>query len=244
MSHKHCDKPNDTEQMDFENIIGWEEILNENFPDIPDNNDDEEQFFDAHESNESNDENENNEPEIQEEPEPEPDPQKPPQRATRHSTRRNFGKQPDRLIDFVVYEAHEKPICTEPHSYKDALNFSEWKQAMEEELDSLKENDTYEQVDLPPGRKANGCKWVFKAKLDGSGNVVRHKAQLVAQGFSQKFGIDYDEVFAPVARSTTFRLLLSVAGKQNYSVKQYDIKTAFLNGKLEEDIYMKQTPGY
>lgn len=115
---------------------------------------------------------------------------------------------------------------------------------MKEELNSIEENNTWILCDLPHGRKAIGSKWVFKNKLNENGNVERRKARLVAQGFSQKFGVDYDEVFAPVARNTTLRLLLSVAGTRNYTVNHYDIKTAFLNGKLEEEIYMKQPPGF
>lgn len=85
---------------------------------------------------------------------------------------------------------------------------------------------------------------MYKLKRDENGNISRYKARLVAQGFSQKFGEDYDEVFAPVARSATFRILMSIAGVNNYYVKQFDVKTAFLNGHIEEEIYMKQPPGF
>ena len=117
---------------------------------------------------------------------------------------------------------------------------------MEEELNSIKENDTWELVDLPEGRQAIGSKWVYKIKYDQHGNEARFKARLVAQGYDQKFGTDYDEVFAPVVRPTTFRTLLSVSAHRDYKVQQYDIKTAFLNGKLDKDtcIYMKQPPGF
>ena len=120
----------------------------------------------------------------------------------------------------------------------------EWMDAMKDELKSIEDNETWELVDLPNNRKAIGSKWVYKTKLDENGNVSRFKARLVAQGFTQKFGIDYDEVFAPVAKSTTFRMMLSVSGTKGYIVKQYDIKTAFLNGKLDEEIYMKQPQGF
>lgn len=96
----------------------------------------------------------------------------------------------------------------------------------------------------PKNQKSVGSKWVFKRKLDDKGQVMRYKARLVAQGFTQKYGINYDEVFAPVARSTTMRLLLSIAGMKNYFVNQYDIKTAFLNGELEEEIYLRQPIGF
>jgi hypothetical protein len=99
-------------------------------------------------------------------------------------------------------------------------------------------------VDLPKGRKAVGSKWVFKKKKNQEGRILEYKARLVAQGFSQKYGTDYDEVFAPVTRSSTFRMLLSVSAKRNYIVKQFDIKSAFLNGELKEEIYLKQPPGF
>lgn len=133
----------------------------------------------------------------------------------------------------------------DPKSYKDATNRTdshEWIKAMTEELDSLKETESYELTDLPPNKTAIGCKWVFKRKIEKGS--TRYKARLVAQGFSQKYGEDYDEVFAPVARSPTIRLLLSMAGKRNLIIKQFDVKTAFLNGDLEEEIYMRQPTGF
>lgn len=135
----------------------------------------------------------------------------------------------------------------EPRSFNEAMNSKQrehWKIAMNEELESIKNNGTWTLTDLPSNRKSIGSKWVFKVKLGENGNVVRYKARLVAQGFTQKFGVDYDEVFAPVARSTSLRILLSIAGKRNYIAKHFDVKTAFLNGNLDEEIYMRQPPGY
>lgn len=103
----------------------------------------------------------------------------------------------------------------------------------------MKKNQTWELCELPKDKKAIRCKWVFKVKND-----LKFKARLVACGYSQKFGEDYDEVFAPVARQTTFRVLLSVASKEKWLVDHLDVKTAFLNGKLTEEIYMQQPPGY
>lgn len=165
----------------------------------------------------------------------------------RRSTRSNFGVKPRHLNDYQLNMVQERNDLFEPKNYEEAMtckNSQKWLEAMLEELRSIEDNDTWKKLQLPPGRKAIGCKWVYKLKTDGQGNVVRHKARLVAKGFSQKFGIDYDEVFAPVARSQTFRLLLSVAGMRGYKVKQFDIKTAFLNGTLEEEIYMQQPPGF
>lgn len=162
----------------------------------------------------------------------------------RRTTRINAGSMPEKFNDYVLSASENK---FEPTSFKDAMKRSdknEWQKAMNDELNSIAENKTWNLVDLPAGRTAIGAKWVFKKKFDNSGNVTRYKARLVAQGFNQKFGTDYDEVFAPVARSTTFRMLLSVAAKKKYIVKHYDIKTAFLYGKLEEEIFMKQPPGF
>lgn len=137
-------------------------------------------------------------------------------------------------------------VC-EPRNFREAMSSpqkEEWFKAMKEELLSIEANNTWKPVDLPSGRKTVGSKWVYKIKLDDKGNIARYKARLVAQGFTQKYGVDYDEVFAPVARSTTLRTLLSYSGKQKFCVKQYDIKTAFLNGTLQEEIFMRQPQGF
>ena len=125
----------------------------------------------------------------------------------------------------------------DPRTPKEALAGADavlWKTAMNEEYLALMKNDTWELVDLPPGRNAIGCKWLFKTKQDETGKVIRHKARLVAQGFTQKFGVDFDEVFAPVAKQVTFRTLLTVASRQRMIVKHVDVKTAYLNGELED----------
>lgn len=165
----------------------------------------------------------------------------------RKSTRTNFGQIPKRFGDYVVYAAVDKTKHYEPVTYEQAISCidkEKWLEAMREELDSIEKNETWILTDLPAGRQAIGCKWVFKLKHDELGRVSKFKARLVAQGFSQKYGVDFDEVFAPVASSTTFRMLLSVAGARGYFVRHFDVKTAFLNGVLDEDIYMKQPPGY
>lgn len=114
---------------------------------------------------------------------------------------------------------------------------------MQEELNSIEKNNTWSLVDLPAGRQAIGSKWVFKIKRDQNNNPVKYKSRLVAQGYTQRAGVDYSEVFAPVARSQTFRTLLSVASARNMIIKQFDVASAFLNGTLEEEIYMRPAPG-
>lgn len=113
-----------------------------------------------------------------------------------------------------------------------------WMGAVDEELNSLKENETWELVTLPNGRIPIKCKWVFTVKEDGDGNVNRYKARLVIKGCSQKRGIDYHETYAPVARLSTVRVLLSLINKFKMFVSQLDVKNAFLNGVLREEIYM------
>lgn len=170
----------------------------------------------------------------------------------RRSRRANIGVRPAHFDDFEMESDGDDDAhlvidsLHEPKSFSEAIDSphaKEWIEAMHEELKSIKENETWEICKLPQGRKAIGSKWVFKTKLDENGNLVGRKARLVAQGYSQKYGVDYDEVFAPVARSASMKILLSVAGTRKYVVKQYDIKTAFLNGSLEEEIFMKPPPG-
>jgi hypothetical protein len=135
---------------------------------------------------------------------------------------------------------------SEPRTYKQALKCSdskEWLLAMQKELDSIRQHETWTLVDLPKGRTAIGSKWVFKIKTDTEGKVL-YKARLVAQGFTQERGEDYELVFAPVARPTSFRILLTLAGCLNMKVRQFDVKTAFLNGVLDEEIYMKPPQGF
>jgi len=167
-----------------------------------------------------------------------------PQAEVRISSRSNKGKPPERLIETVNKAAHE---ATEPKSFTDALastDSKKWIEAMNAEMESLQSNETWNLTTLPEGKTAIGCKWVYKTKTDELGNVVRYKARLVAQGFTQKYGDDYDEVFAPVARSATLRTMLAIAGSQKMIVKHYDIQAAYLNGDLSHEVYMRQPKGY
>lgn len=160
------------------------------------------------------------------------------QRSTR-------GVLPARLRDYVVDIA--KVVDQEPTSYEEAVLGPEqdlWKVAMREEYDSLMKNNTWSLVELPNGRKPIGCKWVFKRKEDVAGKVSKFKARLVAQGFSQQLGVDYDTVFAPVATQTTFRILLTVAGCKRMTVRHLDVKSAYLHGQLQEELYMQQPKGF
>lgn len=135
----------------------------------------------------------------------------------------------------------------EPKSYEEALSgpHSElWQKAISDEYDSLLQNGTWKDVDMPHGKKLLKCKWVFKIKLDQNGNVSKHKARLVAKGYCQQKGIDYNETFSPVIRYESLRLLISLAAKMNLQVEQMDAITAFLQGDLDEDIYIEAPKGY
>jgi hypothetical protein len=132
----------------------------------------------------------------------------------------------------------------EPHSYREASVDPLWQKAMSDELDALSKTHTWDLVDLPPGKFAVGCKWVYKIKTRADGSVERYKARLVAKGFAQEYGIDYEETFAPVARLTSVRSLLAVAAVRHWQLFQMDVKNAFLNSDLTEEVYMHPPPGY
>lgn len=106
---------------------------------------------------------------------------------------------------------------------------------MLDEMKSVETNQTWELVDPPAGCRPIGLKWVYKVKRDEHGNIVRHKARLVTKGYVQRSGIDFEEVFAPVARMDSVRLLLAMAASEGWEVHHMDVKTAFLNGELTEE---------
>ncbi|GJW98145.1 putative ribonuclease H-like domain-containing protein [Tanacetum coccineum] len=132
----------------------------------------------------------------------------------------------------------------EPKNISQALQDESWVEAMQEELLQFKLQKVWILVDLPSGKKAIGTKWVFKNKRDERSTVVKNKARLVAQGFRQEEGIDYDEVFAPVARIEAIRLFLAFASYMGFTVYQMDVKSAFLYGTIEEEVYVHQPPGF
>ncbi len=125
----------------------------------------------------------------------------------------------------------------EPQTVEEALNGKDakkWEITMQEEYDSLVVNNTWSLVPFPKARKPISCKWVFKIKHGVDGEVERYKARLVARGFTQTFGVDYNETFAPVAKFVSIRCILALATIEDMEIHQMDVKTAFLNGELEE----------
>ena len=164
------------------------------------------------------------------------------ERTSRRSTRE---RHPPDYYGIKVNIANNLP--KEPLTVKEAVaspDKGEWKTAMEKEMKSLKENDVWELVELPEGRKGVGSKWVYKLKTCADGSIEHYKARLVAQGFSQKFRTDYDETFCPVVRLESFRTLVALAVQHGLKPHQVDVTTAFLNGELEEEVYMRQPPGF
>ena len=132
----------------------------------------------------------------------------------------------------------------EPSSIDDAIVDEHWTLAMQEELNQFKRNDVWELVPRPSNHTIVGTKWVFRNKLDENGIIVRNKARLVAKGYNQEEGIDYDETYAPVARLEAIRMLLAFASSYDFKLFQMDVKSAFLNGFIQEEVYVEQPPGF
>ena len=167
-----------------------------------------------------------------------------PETFLRRSTR--VKRRPRRYDDHVTSVAlianDDEPLC-----YKEAVegsNSDKWKAAMKEEMMALGKNGTWDLVELPKGRKTVGCKWVFKLKRGVNDTEDRYKARLVAKGFSQKAGIDFHEIFSPVVKIVSIRIVLALVALFDLELQQLDVKTAFLHGDLDEEIYMEQPEGF
>ncbi|KAE8656959.1 hypothetical protein F3Y22_tig00116997pilonHSYRG00690 [Hibiscus syriacus] len=132
----------------------------------------------------------------------------------------------------------------EPANIVEALMSPLWKEAAQAEYEALVRNGTWTLVPLPRDRKAVNCKWIFRIKRNADGSVSRYKSRLVAKGFLQKPGIDFDEVFSPVVKPATIRVIISLALSRGWKLRQIDVNNAFLNGLLTEEVYMTQPPGY
>ena len=152
-------------------------------------------------------------------------------------------REPDRYGEWVMIASDD----TSPNSYADAMKGDKknlWKDAMKKEMESLHSNEVWELVPPPENRKVIGSKWVFKVKVKADGTIERYKARLVAQGFSQRRGLDYDETFCPVVRGESVRSVVALAASKKLLLHQMDVTTAFLNGTLEEEVYMVQPEGF
>lgn len=142
------------------------------------------------------------------------------------------------LVEALLAETEE------PTNYKEAAVHQDWIDAMDKEMQSILKNETWELVKLSTGKKPIGLKWVYKLKRNSDGEVVKHKARLVGKGYVQKQDIDFEEVFAPVARLDTVRLLMAYAANNGWKIHRLDVKSAFLHGDFEEEVYVSQPEGY
>ena len=142
---------------------------------------------------------------------------------------------------------HSDEFCDERNTFDQAMKSTaraEWKEVMNKEIVSHKKNETWTLEELPKGRKAIDSRWVYKTKYKADGSIERYKARLVVKGYSQQEGIDYEETFSPVARYATIRCIVAIANQLDLELHQMDVATAFLNGSLKEEIFMRQPEGY
>ncbi|GJY15063.1 retrotransposon protein, putative, ty1-copia subclass [Tanacetum coccineum] len=163
----------------------------------------------------------------------------------RRSTRTR--RPTDRMCLYIDAEEHELGDLGEPANYKAALldpESDKWLNAMNVEMQSMKDNEVWDLVELPPNGKTVGSKWLFKKKTDMDGAVHTYKARLVAKGYTQTLGIDYEGAFSPVADIRAIRILIAIAAFYDYEIWKMDVKTAFLNGYLSEEVYMEQPEGF
>ena len=149
---------------------------------------------------------------------------------------------PSYLRDFHCFSAFAS--LQEPQTFHEASSNPLWQQAMKEELDALHKTGTWDLVDLLSRKSTIGCKWVYKIKTQSDGTVDLYKARLVARGFIQEYEIDYEETFAHMARLSYVRTLIVVSRARKWPLFQMDVKNAFLNSELSEEVYIKLPPGY
>jgi hypothetical protein len=127
----------------------------------------------------------------------------------------------------------------EPTCFEHVVGNPKWDNAMDEKMVALDANVTWELVALPKDKKAIGCKWVYKVKHNADGSVNRYKTRLVAKGYAQTYGIDYEETYSQVAKMTTVRAIIAIAATKGWSLHQMDVKNDFLHGDLWEEVYME-----
>ena len=140
----------------------------------------------------------------------------------------------------MIFSSQLVQLDDEPLTYIDAINSpmkDKWINAINSELNSLKENNTWSEIRLPPEKHKIQTRWLFKIKKDINNNPVRYKARLVAKGYEQEQGIDYNETFAPVVKIQSLRLLITIAVNEGLEIHHIDISTAFLYGELTEEVY-------
>ena len=179
-----------------------------------------------------------------------PVPNPPPPPPIRRSQREKRSRLQTLAADFQVYEVevdYDAGEIEDPKTFQQAISGDhshEWEKAMISEMKSMHVNDVWELVEPSKSQKAIGCKWLYKTKLNADGSIERYKARLVAKGFTQKEGVDYAETFSPVSTKDAFRAIMAMVAHYDMELHQMDVKTAFLNGELSEEIFMKQPEGF
>ena len=161
-----------------------------------------------------------------------------------HATPKGTFKESKRPQRFSGLFALVEPVFLEPSSFEEETKHQVWKDAMLEEYKSILMNDVWEVVPRPQGKSVATSKWIYKVKYSVYGSVEKCKARFVSRGFSQKEGIDYDKTFAPVARYNSIRVIISLTLVLGWKLHQMDVKIAFLNGKIEEEVYIEQPEGF
>jgi hypothetical protein len=159
-----------------------------------------------------------------------------PKQAVRES------KPPERFCSYIAMVSSIRE--SEPSTFEEATSRQVWRDAMMEEYNSIMKNDVWEVVPRPEGKSVVTSKWLYKLKHATAGSIEKYKARFVARGFSQVEGVDYDDTFAPVARYTSIKAVISIAAEMGWKIHQMDVKTAFLNGLIEEEVYIKQPLGF
>ena len=150
-------------------------------------------------------------------------------------------KKPKRYQGYLA--AISTIVQSEPGTFEEVVKHQVWKDVMHEEYESIMKNDVWDVVPRPKDKSVVTSKWLYKIKHGADGSVENYKAKFVARGFSQKEGIEYDDIFAPVARYTTIRSIITLAATQGWSLHQMDVKTTFLRGSIKEEVYVEQPLG-
>ena len=164
----------------------------------------------------------------------------------RFTRERRSAIPPDYLV-YIGEQDYDIGSVTDPITYEEAVSCPQselWLDAMRDEIQSMRYNGVWELIELPEGHRPIGCKWVYKTKRDSKGKVEKFKSRLVAKGFTQREGVDYEATFSPVSSKDSFRVIMALVAHFDMELHQMDVKTAFLNGDLNEEVYMMQPEGF
>ena len=164
-----------------------------------------------------------------------------------HSTKVRKSEIPNDYIVYLQELDYNIGAENDPKTFSQAMSSKEsnsWYNVIYEGMNSMISNRVWHLIELPNGVKLVGCKWVFKTKKDSLGNIERHKARFVAKGFTEREGIDYTETFSPVSKKNSLQIIMALVAHFDFDLHQMDVKMTFLNGNLEEEVYMKQPEGF